>query len=86
VYDITRRDTFQNVKDWLEDAQQYSAKTMTTTLVGNKLDLDKQRAVSYEEGENFAKLHGMAFIECSAKTSSNVDTVIIFFLKKSKGF
>eukprot|EP01080_Neovahlkampfia_damariscottae_P005099 gene5099-8698_t len=73
VYDITRRDTFQNVKNWLEDAQQYSAKTMITTLIGNKSDLEKLRAVSYEEGENFAKKHGMQFVECSAKSSTNVD-------------
>jgi len=44
-------------------------------LVGNKSDLEKLRAVSYEEGEKFAKEHGMTFMECSAKSSTNVDQV-----------
>lgn len=44
-------------------------------LIGNKCDLEKQRAVSYEEGEKFAKQHNMAFMECSAKNATNVDQV-----------
>jgi Ras-related protein Rab-2A len=73
VYDITRRDTFQHVQGWLDDAMQHSSKTMTTILIGNKCDLERQRAVSYEEGEKFAKDHNIAFMECSAKSATNVD-------------
>ena len=37
-------------------------------LVGNKIDLDDKREVTYEEGENFAKEHEYIFSEISAKT------------------
>lgn len=44
-------------------------------LIGNKSDLEAKRAVSYEEGEAFAKDHGLFFMETSAKTSANVEEV-----------
>ena len=74
VYDITRRDTFNHVASWLNDARQHANANMTIMLIGNKTDLDgKQRAVSREEGEAFAKQHGLFFMEASAKTSANVE-------------
>ena len=42
-------------------------------LVGNKCDREARRAVSVEEGEQFAKEHGLLFVETSAKTRVNVD-------------
>jgi hypothetical protein len=46
-------------------------------LIGNKSDLESKRAVSYEEGEAFAKANGLFFMETSAKTSANVEEVSI---------
>ncbi|KAF8701515.1 hypothetical protein HU200_033540 [Digitaria exilis] len=73
VYDITRRETFNHVTSWLEDAKQLASPHLTILLVGNKCDLDNRRVVSYEEGERFAMEHGMAFMEASAKTAQNVE-------------
>ncbi len=42
-------------------------------LIGNKTDLEDRRAVSYQEGEDLARAHGLVFVEASAKTSKNVD-------------
>eukprot|EP01103_Thecamoeba_quadrilineata_P008733 TRINITY_DN18463_c0_g1_i1.p1 TRINITY_DN18463_c0_g1~~TRINITY_DN18463_c0_g1_i1.p1 ORF type:complete len:212 (-),score=49.24 TRINITY_DN18463_c0_g1_i1:111-746(-) len=72
VYDITRRETFTHLTSWLEDARQHSSE-MTIMLIGNKSDLDKKRAVSYDEGLNFAKQNGLIFLETSAKTADNVE-------------
>jgi small GTP-binding protein len=55
VYDITRRETFQHLSSWLEDARQHSSPHMTIMLIGNKLDLEHKRAVTREEGEAFAR-------------------------------
>ncbi|KAH9603912.1 hypothetical protein KSS87_017996 [Heliosperma pusillum] len=73
VYDITRRETFNHLASWLEDARQHANANMTIMLVGNKCDLAHRRAVSTEEGEQFAKEHGLIFMECSAKTAQNVE-------------
>jgi Ras-related protein Rab-2A len=50
---------------------------MTITLIGNKCDLSHRRAVSKEEGEQFAKENGLLFMEASAKTAQNVEEVIV---------
>ncbi|KAL6518782.1 Ras-related protein RABB1b [Orobanche hederae] len=73
VYDITRRETFNHLASWLEDARQHANENMTIMLVGNKSDLAQRRAVSEEEGEQFAKENGLLFLEASARTAKNVE-------------
>jgi Ras-related protein Rab-2A len=72
-----RRETFNHLASWLEDARQHANANMTVMLVGNKCDLSHRRAVSYEEGEQFAKEHGLIFMEASAKTAQNVEEVML---------
>lgn len=73
---LTRRDTFNHLASWLEDARQHANPNMSIMLIGNKCDLSHRRAVSKEEGEQFAKENGLLFLEASARTSQNVEEVI----------
>lgn len=75
VYDITNRQSFENVKAWIEDCKSQSPSTILMALVGNKIDLDSSRAVSTEEGEDFANMNGMPFFETSAKSGENIDSI-----------
>lgn len=77
VYDITRRETFDHLASWLEDARQHANPNMTIMLIGNKADLAHRRAVQYEEGEAFARDHGLVFLETSAKTALNVEEAFL---------
>ncbi|KAG4080690.1 hypothetical protein HA402_013220 [Bradysia odoriphaga] len=77
VYDITRRDTFNHLTTWLEDARQHSNSNMVIMLIGNKSDLDSRREVKKEEGEAFAREHGLVFMETSARTAANVEEAFI---------
>jgi Ras-related protein Rab-2A len=77
VYDITRRETFDHLASWLEDARQHANPNMTIMLIGNKADLSHRRAVSTEEGEAFARDHGLVFLETSAKTALNVEEAFL---------
>lgn len=70
-----RRETFNHLASWLEDARQHANPNMTIILVGNKSDLAHRRAVSKEEGEQFAKENGLLFMEASARTAQNVEEV-----------
>lgn len=73
---LTRRDTFNHLASWLEDARQHANPNMTIMLIGNKCDLSHRRAVSKEEGEQFAKENGLLFLEASARTAQNVEEVM----------
>eukprot|EP00667_Euglena_gracilis_P019229 EG_transcript_20574 len=77
VYDVTRRETFDHLQSWLDDARQNSNTNMTIMLIGNKSDLEAKRQVATEEGQQFAEQHGLIFLETSAKTAHNVDEAFI---------
>jgi len=42
VYDITKKDTFKSIANWLEECKSQSPKTISMVLVGNKVDLDEK--------------------------------------------
>ena len=71
VYDITNRESFKRVSEWHRVVSDKCWKNATFILVGNKVDLEDQRQVSFEEGADKAKQLGMFFIETSAKTNQN---------------
>ncbi|KAK9501374.1 hypothetical protein O3M35_012109 [Rhynocoris fuscipes] len=77
AYDITRRETFNHLTSWLDDARQHSNSNMVIMLIGNKTDLESRREVRKEEGEAFAREHGLIFMETSAKTATNVEEAFI---------
>lgn len=69
VYDVTNRKSFENLSSWLDQAQQYKTKEVLMLLIGNKIDLKKQRVVTSEEGVEFSKANKMFFMEASALTN-----------------
>merc|ERR1712093_751894 len=81
VYDISRRETFNHLARWLEEARQNANPNMVIMLIGNKCDLER-REVSYEEGAQFARDHGLVFKETSAKTAQNVEDAFVNTAKK----
>ena len=77
VYDIANKKSFENVSSWIEEVKDNSLKVITIILVGNKIDLIKEREDSTEEGKEFADKNNITFFETSAKTGKNVDDVFI---------
>lgn len=47
VYDCTDQDTFNNVKQWLEEIDRYACDNVNKLLVGNKCDLHTKKVVDY---------------------------------------
>ena len=76
VFDLTNRDSFDNIERWLRDIRDVARSDVVTLLIGNKSDLSERRQVSYEEAESFAKAHAMQYFETSAKTGENITKTI----------
>ncbi|KAE8677408.1 Tetratricopeptide repeat (TPR)-like superfamily protein [Hibiscus syriacus] len=73
VYDVTDPESFNNVKQWLNEIDRYASDNVNKLLVGNKCDLTADRAVSYETAKALADEIGIPFMETSAKSASNVE-------------
>ncbi|KEY69668.1 hypothetical protein S7711_03152 [Stachybotrys chartarum IBT 7711] len=82
VFDLSRKQTFQHVTDWLHDLRQIAEPDIVVILVGNKADLtqleDNKREVTREEAEEWAKKNGvMEYVETSAKSGENVENAFM---------
>ena len=77
VYDISSRDSFNNVMSWIEDCKNQSPKTIFIVLVGNKSDLEDKRQVTYEEGKELADKNELLLFESSAKEATNVEDIFV---------
>lgn len=76
VYDITDRDSFNHVRQWMGEIDKYAGDGATgprRLLVGNKVDLAAKRVVATQEGEDLAAAYGVHFLETSALGTDNVD-------------
>jgi Ras-related protein Rab-2A len=77
VYDITDKKSFENVLTWLNECRDMCYKDILICLIGNKIDLEEQREVSYEEGKNFAEENNLLFFETSAKDGNNIQEIFL---------
>ena len=72
IYDITKQETFNNVRNWITSIKEEAPAKVVLVLVGNKVDDEKNRAVQQSEGEKIADEYNLPFLECSAKSDINV--------------
>ena len=79
VYDITKRSTFENVKNWYNDLITLGEKGCIIALVGNKLDLveknERKREVEKYEAQAYADDNHMLFFETSAYNGNNLNDI-----------
>ena len=70
VFDLTNKESFQRVTDWLKQIRDYSTK-LPIGLFGNKSDL-KNRIITQEEIDKLCKKENLVYFETSAKTNTNI--------------
>lgn len=73
VFDVTRRDTFENIERWLRELRQHTDPNIVMMLVGNKSDLRHLVSVSTDDGKALAERESLFFLETSALESTNVE-------------
>jgi len=73
VYDVTDQESFNNVKQWLQEIERYASESVNKLLVGNKCDLTTKKVVDYTTAKEYADTLKIPFLETSAKTANNVE-------------
>lgn len=73
VYDITKRQTFENVQRWLRELREHADSNIVIMLAGNKADLNHLRAVSAADAQVLAENESLSFLETSALEALNVE-------------
>ena len=82
VYDITQKDSFENINKWMSEVRDKSTKDLKILIVGNKTDLVNERQVSTEEALSKAKELESPVMEASALDGSNVKAAFYDLLKE----
>ncbi|KTW30532.1 GTP-binding protein ypt1 [Pneumocystis jirovecii RU7] len=77
VYDVTDQDTFNNVKQWLQEIDRYACESVNKLLVGNKSDMSDKKVIDYTTAKEYADGLGIPFLETSAKSSVNVEQAFL---------
>ena len=78
VYAINFKDSFENIEMWLRELRTHSNPDAKVFLIGNKIDLENERKITKEQGQNFAETNKLnLFIEASAKTGFNRKKIFI---------
>ena len=77
VFDITEKDSFEHVKVWMQDIDKFAKQGVMRILVGNKCDLEHQRAVTKDQGNEMALKYGIKYIETSAKDTINIEELFV---------
>ncbi|KAK7684174.1 GTP-binding protein [Cerrena zonata] len=75
IYDVTDSRTFENVENWYQTVTQHANEDAQIFLVGNKSDDEESRQVSKEQGQELASKLNIPFLEASAKTNENVESI-----------
>ena len=77
VYDVTDERSFNNIRNWLRNIEQYASDGVNKILVGNKCDDVERRVVERERGAELAREYGLKFMETSAKNNLNVEEAFL---------
>lgn len=78
VFDITNRNTFNALQNWLEDARSLASPHIVILLVGNKKDLESERDVTFLEASQFAQDNGTYLFEYLSPISGSFSTLVFF--------
>ena len=82
IYDITDKDSFEQIISWIKDIKNHNFEKIKVILVGNKCDLNNERKVSIDKGQNLAKLYNIKFFEASAKEGTNVEELFSYIINE----
>ncbi|XP_035381454.1 ras and EF-hand domain-containing protein homolog [Electrophorus electricus] len=84
MYDITSEQTFTAVRSWMASVQEGAGEDIPVMLLGNKTDLEGQRAIEFRAADRLAKDSQMMFFECSALSGQYVTEAMVHLARVLK--
>ena len=83
IYDVTNLQTYENVKNWINQIREEANPNVVIYLAGNKVDVNEElRVVRTEEGQKIADEYNLPFYETSAKSGININEIFEDLVKK----
>ena len=79
-YDITDKESFDSIKDWIQSIYEFKDKEFPLVLIGNKIDKEEDRVITTNQGESEALKYNIKFFEISCKDSINIREPILHFI------
>ena len=83
VFDVSSRDSFENLDFWLTEATKYGANVRETPVVVCANKIDKKRVISQDEGSDYARARNLQYFEASASTGDNVQEMFNFLFEQA---
>lgn len=79
VFDLSRAQTFSQMKEWISDMYQIRRKKIPFVIIGNKVDLINEigEVIDRNEPHQYAEKESSFYFETSAKTGNNVEMAFI---------
>lgn len=82
VYDITDRDSFTKVRNWVKELRKIVGEDIVLCIAGNKSDLEKQRQVDNAEAIEYSQKVGAHHVLTSAKTGQGVEEAFLHLTRE----
>ena len=73
MYDITNYSSFNSVPEYIDKIKELKGDKFPIILIGNKIDKERERLVSEDEGKSLAEQYGIDFIEISNREGINIE-------------
>ncbi|XP_033004265.1 EF-hand calcium-binding domain-containing protein 4B [Lacerta agilis] len=84
MYDITAKESFTAVKQWLVNIEEAAGENIPVLLLGNKTDNEKEREIPKGLGEHLAKDYNLIFYECSALSGDGINKPVLHLARVLK--
>ena len=82
MYDITNKKSFDAITKWMKDIIEAKGQDFPIVLLGNKCDMEQERQVTKDEGEQLAQKYNLSFFETSNKTGKNIEEAGLELINK----
>ena len=75
LYDVTKENSFENIREWVQNIREEVYEKAIIFLIGNKIDKKDERKITTEQGQKLAAEYNLPFFEASAKSGENVEEI-----------